>query len=138
MLIASSLCSYHIFLITTQCQFCPIQSYWVCRSKLVLKNISLSTDKFVYICDQACENQPSEHEEITDFSSLLYHNLRNNYLYYHNEIFITTAEFSLLQNLIGFLLQLAKMGYYILNGRYQQKYNSVYFVLTWLIKMQLK
>ena len=39
------------------------------------------------------------------------------YLYNH------TKSSSLLQNLVGFLLQLMEMGYYILNGRYWLKYN---------------
>ena len=54
--------------------------------------------------------------KITDFLSLLYHNLIT--------IYTTATESSLLlQNLMGFLLQLTEMGYYILNGRYKQKYN---------------
>ena len=43
--------------------------------------------------------------------SLLYHNLTT--------IYTTIAKSSsLLQNLMGFLLQLTKMRYFILNGRY--------------------
>ena len=49
---------------------------------------------------------------------LLYHNLKT--------VNITaTKTSSLLQNLVVFLLQLTKSGFYILNGRNYQKYNSV-------------
>ena len=58
--------------------------------------------------------------------SLLYHNLIT--------IDITTIKSSSqLQNLMGFLLQLTEMRYFILNGRYLRKYNSVQFALTWSI-----
>ena len=52
------------------------------------------------------------------FAFLLYHNLITVYS-------TTTKPSSLLQNLMGFLLQFTEMGYFILNRRYQQKYNSV-------------
>ena len=45
------------------------------------------------------------------FSSLFYHNLITIYT-------TATMSSSLLQNSTGFLLQLTKMGYYILNRRY--------------------
>ena len=44
-------------------------------------------------CDQACENRPSDHKKSLIFIvfALLY---LNNHLYYHNKIFITTADFN--------------------------------------------
>ena len=50
--------------------------------------------------------------------SLLYHDLITIYT-------TATKSLSLLQNLMDLLLQLAEMGYLILNGRYWRKYNSV-------------
>ena len=58
------------------------------------------------------------------------------YLLYHNLITIDTTtikSWSQLQNLMGFLLQFTEMRYFILNGRYLWKYNSVKFLLTWSI-----
>ena len=48
--------------------------------------------------------------KLLSFLLLLYHNLIT--------IYTTATISSLLQNLMGFLLQLTEMGYYILNGRY--------------------
>ena len=70
----------------------------------------------IHICDLACKNRLSEHNKLLIFLSLLYHNLT---------IYATETKFlSLLQNLIGILLQLTEMRYYILNRRYYQIYNS--------------
>ena len=55
----------------------------------------------VLICDRVYDNRPSEYKKLL---SWLYH---NNYLYYRNKIFITTAEFNGLSSVA-----------YILNGRY--------------------
>ena len=64
------------------------------------------------ICDWACKNRPSEHKKFTNFFSfLLYHNLITIYT-------TTTKSSSLLQNIIGYLLQLTELGYYLLNERY--------------------
>ena len=46
-------------------------------------------EKFIN-CDWACKNRPSEYKNPRFFLSLLYHN----YLYYHNNIFTTTAAFN--------------------------------------------
>ena len=64
---------------------------------------------FIIVCDQTCENRPSKHKKITNL--FCHHNLITSY---------TTVIISslLLQNLMGFLLQLTEVGYYILNGRY--------------------
>ena len=45
------------------------------------------------ICDLACKNRLSEHKKLPILACLLCHIL-NNYLYYCNIIFITTAEFN--------------------------------------------
>ena len=55
----------------------------------VLTTILLWNLMLVSICDQACKNRPCEHKD-HQFSCLLYHK----FLYYHNKIFITTAEFN--------------------------------------------
>ena len=44
-------------------------------------------------CDRACENRPCEHKKSPIFSVFVASSL-NNYLYYCNKIFITTAEFN--------------------------------------------
>ena len=65
---------------------------------------------------KACKNWPSECKMISSF--FLYHILII--------IYTTTTKFSsLLWNLMGFLLHFTETGYYILNGRYTQKYNAV-------------
>ena len=60
----------------------------------------------IRICDWACENQPCKRKKIANFSSLQYHNLRNNCT---NII----KPLSLLQNLMGFLLKFTEMEYHI-------------------------
>ena len=55
----------------------------------------------VLICDWAHENQPSEHKKLPIFCFCF--------------IIATTKSSSLPQNLMGFLLQLTELGYYVLN-----------------------
>ena len=70
--------------------------------------IRLYLEKF----DQACKNGPSEHNNCRFLSSSLCRNVI--------PIYTTTIKSSLLLlNLMGVLLQLTKMGYFILNGRYR-------------------
>ena len=61
----------------------------------VLTTILLWNLRLVSICDQARKNWPCEHKD-HQFSRLLYHK----YLYYHNKIFITTAEFNELSSAV--------------------------------------
>ena len=60
--------------------------------------------------DQTCNNRPSECKKLLIFLDLFYHNSKTIYIN-------TTKSSSLLQNLVGFLLQLTEMRYYIWNGR---------------------
>ena len=60
------------------------------------------------ICDRACENKPREHKNRRFFPSLLYPNLQT---IDTNKI----KSLSLLQNLMGFLLKVMEMAYYIQN-----------------------
>ena len=68
------------------------------------------------------ESAKIDHNECKNhrfLSSLLYHNLITSYY------ITTTKSSSLLQILMGFLLQLTEMGQYILNRRYLRKYKSL-------------
>ena len=87
-----------------------------CTSKTT--SCILVSCNYSYICDQACENQPCECKKIADFLSLLYHNLL---IFYVNK----TKCLLLLQNLMGFLLQVMETNYINHNWRYYWKYNFV-------------
>ena len=57
---------------------------------------------FTSDCDWACKNRPCEHKKLLILPCLLYHNLIT--------VYTTAAKpSSLLQNLMGFLLQLTEM-----------------------------
>ena len=70
---------------------------------------SSSSSVFIIKCDRACENQPCECRKFANFfPCLLYHNLQS---IYTNEI----KPLSLLQNLMGFLLEFTERAYHIQN-----------------------
>ena len=53
--------------------------------------------RLFYECNRACNNRPSEHKRLSIFS-VFAASLVNNYLYYCNKIFNTTAEFKRLSS----------------------------------------
>ena len=83
-----------------------------------------------YKCDRAYKNWPYERKNHPFLVCLLCHNSIT--------IYTTAAKSSsLLQNSMGFLLQLTEIWWLIQNERYYWKYNSVQFVLTWSIFIDL-
>ena len=64
---------------------------------------SINIEVDISICDRACENRPCEHKNGQFLACLLYHNLINIYT-------TATKSSSLLENLMGFLLQFTEMG----------------------------
>ena len=72
--------------------------------------IRTHTHTYTIICNWACKNQPTECKKSPILSFLLYHNFITIYT-------TTTKSSSLLQNLMGFLLQLTELGYYVLNEK---------------------
>ena len=73
--------------------------------------LSVNVHKCTIICDRACKNRSSEHKKSLIFVVFLYHNIITIYT-------TATKSSSLLQNLMGFPLQLTEIEYCILNGRY--------------------
>ena len=68
----------------------------------ILPTWMFSFTQYYVICDRACEYRPSEHKKHQFLVCLLYHNLITIYT-------TATKSSSLLQNLMGFLLQLTEM-----------------------------
>ena len=78
---------------------------------------------YMYVCVYIYVTGPTKIDHVSTknrqfLACLLYHNLITIYT-------TATTSSSLLQNLMGFLLQLMEMEQFIQNERYQRKYNSV-------------
>ena len=89
--------------IDTASKIYAIEKYWLPDCPLCTVVLSLFS-----ICDRACKNRPSEYKKLPIFVVCFLITIYTT----------TTKSLSLVQNLMGFLLQLTEIEYCILNRRY--------------------